>query len=218
MKYTNIKYKHEYGYWLSRFRQENDNLSNSHFASRMLLMAQEENDEFLRGKIVADFGCGPRGSLSWTSAPLQRIGIDVLIPEYLASFGNCMREHDMTYITCTEKIIPIQSSIVDVMFTINALDHVDDFQCMTHEILRILKPGGLFIGSLNLNQPATPCEPQTLTDISVRKSLLKFLNLSSYRLAKIHPKTPYKLMLENKLSNSYENDEQYILWVKGTKK
>jgi len=213
-----MKYNHEYAYWLSQFKRRNGHLSNAHFSTRMLLMTEEENDEFLRGKIFADFGCGPRGSLAWTNAPLLRIRIDVLIPDYLTSFSECMRKHDMTYITCTEKIIPLQSSIIDVMLTINALDHVDAFPCMTSEILRILKPGGLFIGSLNMNQPVTTCEPQTLTDTTVRENLLKFLNVSSYRLGKIHPTTPYKFMYENKLSNYYKKDEQYILWIKGTKK
>lgn len=213
-----MKYKQEYAYWLNRFTKEGGKLDNAHYEHRMLRMAEEENDEFMRDKIVADFGCGPRGSLSWTKTPMLRIGIDILATVYLQSFGQCMLEHDMTYITSTERIIPLQSSLVDVMFTLNALDHVDDLECMSKEILRVLKPGGLFVGSLNLNEPATPCEPQTLTEDIIKQNLLRHLNISSYRLAKIHPKNPYKFLYENKLSTFCEEDEPYILWVKGTKK
>ncbi len=31
----------------------------------MLAIAKREDDEFLSNKIVADFGCDPRGSLAW---------------------------------------------------------------------------------------------------------------------------------------------------------
>lgn len=212
-----MKYEQELTYWHNRFTQEEEKFDNAHYEHRMLRMAEEANDDFMRGKIVADFGCGPRGSLSWTKAPMLRIGIDILATVYLQSFGQCMLEHDMTYITSTERIIPLQSSLVDIMFTLNALDHVDNFECMTKEILRVLKPGGLFVGSLNLNEPATHCEPQTLTEDIIKKNLLRHINISSYRLAKIHPKSPYKFLYENKLSKKKKKDEPYILWVKGTK-
>ena len=44
----------------------------------MLAMAEEPTADFLAGKIVAAFGCGPRGSLVWAPNALLRIGIDVL--------------------------------------------------------------------------------------------------------------------------------------------
>lgn len=179
-------------------------------------MAEAANDEFIRWEIVADFGFGPKDRLAWTKKQMLRVAIDILTT--LQSFGPCTFEHDMTYITSTGRIIPLQYSLVDIMFTLNTLDHVDNFECMPKEILRLIKPSGLFEASLNLNEPATPCERHSLTENIIKQNLLRHLNISSYRLAKIHPKNPYKFLYENKLSTFCEEDEPYILWVKGTLK
>ena len=62
------KYDSELAFWKSRYEIDTGKFQNAHFRTEMLAMAQVENDEFLRGKIVADFGCGPRGSLVWAES------------------------------------------------------------------------------------------------------------------------------------------------------
>jgi len=213
-----MKYESELQYWINCFAKEGGRFNNGHYADRCLRMAEEQDDAFLKGKIVADFGCGPRGSLAWTTAPALRIGIDVLATAYLNCFGPCMLEHGMVYVTSTESIIPLPSSSVDVLFTLNAMDHVNSLSAMASEVLRVLKTDGLFIGSFNLHEPATPCEPQTLTETLLRKELLRHLHVASYRLALMHPKSPYKFMIENRLATTCDPNEKYVLWVKGTKK
>ena len=116
----------------------------------MLAMAEEPDDNFLKGKIVADFGCGPRSSLFWASSASLKIGIDVLADRYADEFTDNIISHGMIYLKSTEKVIPLPSNFVDVMFTLNAIDHVDSFSNMCSEIIRVLKPGGDFIGSFNL--------------------------------------------------------------------
>ena len=91
------KCEHELNYWQGRFKADNGNFGNTHYRKLMLAIAQESDDNFLKGKIVADFGCGPRGSLAWTDSPSRRIGIDVLVPIYLDFFGECMLGHGMDY-------------------------------------------------------------------------------------------------------------------------
>ncbi|NMC49333.1 MAG: class I SAM-dependent methyltransferase [Desulfovibrio sp.] len=169
-----MKYESELQYWMKCFVKEGRRFDNKHYADRCLQMAQEPDDTFLRDKVVADFGCGPRGSLAWTQAPAIRIGIDVLASTYINCFGQCMLDHNMIYVTSTETIIPIPSASMDVMFTMNAMDHVDDLSNMSAEVLRIMKPGGLFLGSFNLHEPATSCEPQTLTEELIRKYIAIF--------------------------------------------
>ena len=56
------KHFFELAYWQERFLIEIGNLANDHYRKLMLGIAQEKDDSFLAGKIVADFGCGPRGS------------------------------------------------------------------------------------------------------------------------------------------------------------
>ena len=178
-----FKYAEEIAYWQSewsaaRFRRD-------YYESTMLTLAQEPSAEFLRDKIVADFGCGPQGSLCWAKCARARIGIDVSADVY-SQFE--IHDHDMIYVTSTERKIPLPSNYVDVMFTMNAMDHVSNFSLMAAEIARVTAPGGLVIGAFNLGEPPTFSEPQTLTEDLVRSNLLQYLNVESARSAATGPK------------------------------
>lgn len=175
-----LKYDSELLYWRNRWEKEGHAFSNAHYQRTMLGMAGEADAGFLQGKIVADFGCGPRGSLCWADTARLRIGIDVLADAY-AQFG--IASHNICYVCSTEKRIPLPSGYIDVLYTLNAIDHVDQFEIICAELLRILSPGGIFLGSFNLDEPTTECEPQTLTEARVREHLLDPLKVSSYRIA-----------------------------------
>lgn len=213
-----IKYANELYFWMERFALENGVFNNSHYADLMLGIAGEPNDDFLQGKVVADFGCGPRGSLAWTSAPRRRFGIDVLAPAYLEHFGPCMQTHGMEYLPCTEGRIPLPSASVDVLFTINALDHVSDLSSMCKEVLRILKPGGLLVGSFNLHEPACACEPQNLSERLLGDRLFRHLSLSSYRLGLKNAVSTYKDLKDNRLVARADPAKPHVLWATGLKK
>jgi SAM-dependent methyltransferase len=170
----------------------------------------------LRGKVVADFGCGPRGSLVWATSPSLRIGIDVLADRYADEFTDNIISHGMIYLKCTERVIPLPSAFCDVVFTLNAIDHVDNFSVMCSEILRILKPGGLFIGSFNLNETPTSCEPQQLDEEAVRNNLLRYLETELYRITKQGAKgNAYGVFFDGNLS--YHPGERAYLWVRAKK-
>ncbi len=208
------KHFFELAYWQERFLIENGNLANDHYRKLMLGIAQEKDDSFLAGKIVADFGCGPRGSLAWTTTPARRIGIDVLIPAYLDSFGECMLKHGMEYVTSTERIIPLPAASVDVLFTINSLDHVDNLGEMADELFRIIKPGGLFLASFNLNEPPSGAEPQCFDEETLRLHIFKRLNIKSYRIALKNRHDTYKNMYDNKIIKNMP-EKPCILWMSG---
>lgn len=211
------KHSAELAFWRSRFEIDHGGFGNSHYRRIMLAMAGESSDEFLRGKIVGDFGCGPRGSLAWASASALRVGIDVLAATYAAHFPASLISHGMVYVTCTERLIPVPSSFFDIMFTLNAMDHVDDFAAMCSEVLRILKPGGDFIGSFNLEEPATTYEPQCLSEATIKQHLLDHLDILSCRLATPGPDDDeYRNLIENRLS--YRAGERGYLWLRGRKK
>jgi len=209
---TRAKQAAELAYWRSRWEQEGRNLGNSHYEKLMLAMAGEKDASFLAGKVVADFGCGPRGSLCWATQAKARIGIDVLADAY-AEFG--IDRHDMSYVRCTERSIPLPSGHVDVLFTLNALDHVAHFEVMCREILRVLRPGGDFIGSINLGKSSTISEPQCLTAQGVQDCLLSHLKVGLYRLA---PKGPeedtYRYFFEEPPEKEWT---PRILWVRAGK-
>ena len=132
-------------------------------------LAKEESHQFLEGKVVADFGCGPRGSLCWATSARCRIGIDVLADSYM-EFD--ISEQNMVYVASSEKKIPLPTNYLDIMFTMNALDHTSFIGLMCSEIVRVIKPGGTFIGSFNLAERGTFSEPQTLYEDKLESSLL----------------------------------------------
>jgi SAM-dependent methyltransferase len=203
----------ELGFWKREYEREGGRFQNSWYERNMLAMAGEPDGSFLAGKIVADFGCGPRGSLEWATAAKERIGIDVLASAYQQTFD--LSSHRTHYVNSTEARIPLPSASVDVLFTINAIDHVDDFTLMCNELLRILRPGGEFIGSFNLHEPATACEPQTLDEDIVKQHLLDHLLVKSYRVA---PKGPEgKRYVHFWDGRKVIGREEAFLWVRATK-
>lgn len=173
------KQAQELEYWQKRFEAEGGRLQNGWYERRMLAMAGETDAEFVKDKIIADFGCGPRGSLCWAGGARSRIGIDVLADAY-GRFG--IRDQHMIYVRSTEDMIPLPSSYLDVLFTMNALDHVTDLPAICHEVIRIIAPGGLLVGSFNLFEPATTCEPQTLTPELLDELLLRHFVIEHQRV------------------------------------
>lgn len=188
-----------------------------YYRDLMLGIAGEEDAAFVTDKVVADFGCGPRGSLTWAQTASIRIGIDVLAASYADLFPDEIAAHEMIYVTSTEKRIPLPSGVVDVMFSINALDHVSDFAAMSSEILRVLKPAGLLVASINLDEPPTAEEPQQLTEELVRRQLLASLIIDSYRTVDRHGvDQPYARAFER---GSLERTKGMpgFLWVRARK-
>lgn len=206
----------ELSFWRSTLESEKGTFKNSHYEKLMLAMAEEKSAAFLEGKIVADFGCGPRGSLVWAHSALLRIGIDVLADRYADEFTCNIISHRMIYLKSTEHVIPMPSDFLDIMFTLNAIDHVDNFSAMCAEIIRVLKPGGHFIGSFNLEEPATPCEPQQLSENIIKENLLNNLEVQSYRITKKGPQeAPYAPFFRGCLS--YQPGQEGYLWVRAKK-
>lgn len=211
------KCESELRFWRTRPRSEAGKLDNSHFKRIMLAMAGEETSDFITGKFVADFGCGPRGSLVWATSAALRIGIDVLADVYADEFTDDLLSHGTVYVKSTERVIPLPSNFVDVMFTLNAIDHVDHFAQMCNELVRVLKPGGLLIGSFNLEEPASKCEPQQLNEDLVKEHLLDALQCETYRVTAkpSDGKHQYSGFLEGNLS--YVPGQQGYLWVRAKK-
>jgi SAM-dependent methyltransferase len=209
------KYSSELGYWKARHRTEG--FDNRHYRGLMLAMARETDESFLAGKTVADFGCGPKGSLCWLQGAEAKIGIDVLAARYADAFPEAIRSHDMIYVTATEAVIPMPTASVDVMFTLNALDHAADLPAMSREIVRVLKPSGEFIGSFNLNEPCTVAEPLTLDEALLDRELLCRFTETSRRLGRFGPAgAEYQEMFDG--VSTYRPGERGYMWYRGTKR
>jgi len=132
----NSKLAEELLYWDGRYRSDGGQFKAHFYEAFLLQIAGEHDASFVEGKVVADFGCGPRGSLLWARRAAQRIGIDVLAPVYARLFGT--ETQNMQYVASTEASIPVTDASVDVLFCVNALDHTRDPVRMAAEMLRIL--------------------------------------------------------------------------------
>ncbi|WP_428024381.1 methyltransferase domain-containing protein [Arcobacter sp.] len=215
----NKKNLSELKYWQNRYDIENNYFQNSWFKKNMLRMS-EEDENFFTDKVVADFGCGPRGSLEWIKNSKVNIGIDVNTDLYADNFKNSIINHNMLYVKSTENVIPIPDNYVDILFTINAIDHVNNLEIMVNELIRILKPNGIFAGYFNLEEPASDCEPQRLTEELISNLLENKLNIEVYKTS-IIPKAPndkYDALHDEKEFEKYTKGDIGLLWIKGTKK
>ncbi|SHI70053.1 class I SAM-dependent methyltransferase [Pseudobutyrivibrio xylanivorans] len=213
-----VKYAGELGYWEDVYNRENHSFKNEFYKRLMLGIAEEKNDRFLSEKVVCDFGCGPRGSLTWMKSPAVKIGVDVLVPKYFEHFGETMINHEMIYVTSTEKYIPLPDEFVDCLLTINSLDHVRNLEIISSELNRILKKGGRLLASFNLFEPVTECEPQTLTEEIINEVLLKNFEIETYRIAERDEKETYKNLIDKNLLEKANKDCPCILWVSAVKK
>ena len=212
------KYLSEYLYWQRAWISGGGSFQKAHYPGLMLAMAGEADEAFLQDKVVADFGCGPCESLWWAKSARLRIGIDVVADRY-SEFN--ISSHQMCYVISTEQGIPLPSNYVDFMFTLNAMDHVQNLEVICHELIRTLKPGGEFIGSFNLGEPASTTEPQTLTEDKIKDCLLQHLEVVSYRLAPQDESLgghghSYRYFFEP-IPEGLKTDRQF-LWVRARKR
>lgn len=211
------KYDAELAFWKSRLEIDNGTFSNKHYRKIMLAMAERDNQDFITDKIIADFGCGPRGSLFWADNASVRIGIDVLSDIYADNFKSNIINHNMIYLKSTENVIPLPSEYCDIIFSLNAIDHVDNYQLMSNEIFRILKTGGEFIASFNIEEPETICEPQCLSENDVKEMFLGKLELISYRISEKGPSNDnYAPFFSGHLN--YQKGQEGYLWIRAVKK
>lgn len=210
------KYESELDFWVGRLEADGGTFTNDHYRDVMLGIAGETDAAFLSGKVVADFGCGPRGSLQWIEDAALRIGIDVLADRYVDAFTSNFLKHNMLYVKSTEKVVPLPTASVDVMFTVNAIDHVDNFEAICDELYRVIKPGGEFLGSFNLEEPPTACEPQQLSEARIKTALLDRLEITNYRVArKGPPSDTYQYLREG--DAEYQAGDEGCLWVRARK-
>ena len=114
--------------------------------------------DWYRGKRILDVGCGPRGSLDWATDAEARVGLDPLAEEYLR-MG--IDGEAMDYVAGVAERMPFPDASFDVVGSFNSLDHVDDVPRAAAEIARVLRPGGLFLLTTELNHRARLTEPQT---------------------------------------------------------
>jgi SAM-dependent methyltransferase len=102
-----------------------------------------------RGKTVMELGCN-RGYLLNTflqSESFTAIGAD-LSAEAL-EIGRLAYQDRIRFVQSTPNTVPLPTASVDIVYSIDTVEHLSQPQVMFREIHRILKPGGLFLVHFN---------------------------------------------------------------------
>lgn len=116
---------------------------------------------FAKGKLL-DIGSGPHPSAR-VFLGVDLYCLDPLIPRYAAA-GFPLHYYDSTkYVVAHAEEIPVTDRFFDAVISVNALDHVDDFERTALEIKRVLKKNGKLRFHLHYHKGTTE-EPIELTD------------------------------------------------------
>jgi len=120
-----------------------------------------ENDLFAMK--ILDIGSGPFPSaLCFLGAEVYCL--DPLFDRYIsAGFPVHIYEPRAKFVQAKAEAIPFNDGFFDVVVSVNAIDHVDDFEKTAVEIKRVLKPNARFRMHVHYH-PKTTAEPLELND------------------------------------------------------
>lgn len=125
--------------------------------------------EFLKGKRVLEIGCGPLpNALAFIDCEI--VGLDPLINRYIKA-GYPLRDYPdrITYVDSKAEKVPFTDGSFDAVISVNAIDHVDDFEKVASEIKRVLKDDGIMMIETHYHK-AKECEPVELNDKIVKEA------------------------------------------------
>jgi 2-polyprenyl-3-methyl-5-hydroxy-6-metoxy-1,4-benzoquinol methylase len=143
----------------------------------------EEVREIIRGtdladKIILDIGCGMGGPaivLARETGAAAVVGIDVqskllkLARQYASDAGVIDR---VEFRLVEPGPLPFEDSSFDVVFSKDALAHFADKTAIYREIVRVLRPGGVFLASDWLGGENTATSPEWARFIELSKHVL----------------------------------------------
>ena len=125
-------------------------------------------EDAFAGLKLLDIGSGPIPSaLAFRDCEIHCL--DPLLPGYVMA-GFPLHYYDRArFVHAPAESIPYPDDYFDAVISVNALDHVDDFDQAVREIRRALKPDGKLRFHLHYHT-ATPLEPVALNDQIVVRS------------------------------------------------
>jgi SAM-dependent methyltransferase len=151
---------------------------------RVLAEAGIDDPGFFDGKVVVDVGSGPLGFPDAVGAATS-ISVDPLHRRYAES-GLLDAGSRAVYLSVGAEDIPLPDGTVDVVVSRNNLDHVDDPAIAAAEMIRLLRPGGTLILSVDVDHPPTAAEPHELSHDAVRRLLTPLETVSERELGDGH--------------------------------
>lgn len=165
----------------------------------------------LCGQRVLEVGCGPLAPiLQFTDC--TRHGLDPLLDQYIQS-GWPLYDYDAKFVNAKGESMPYVDAYFDTVISVNALDHVDDFEQVASEIQRVIKIGGKVFLEVEYHRP-TVTEPLELNDARVLEAF------SSCKMTKVIERGKREMfqalvkrfgLISNKFEH-FTDDEQFVTW------
>lgn len=149
---------------------------------------------------LLDIGSGPfPNSLVFNDCEVY--SLDPLIAKYIEiGYPLFHYESRAKFIKGFSEYIPIEDDFFDAVISVNAIDHVDDFEKTAIEIERVLKPGGLLRMHVHYHKPTIE-EPLEINDMRFMSAYSWVDNL--IKIFESQTKTGYSLVNEK---------EKYVVW------
>jgi SAM-dependent methyltransferase len=140
--------------------------------------------DLLKGKRVLDVGSGPLAPIL-QFAKCTRHCVDPLANVYMTA-GWPLFEYDAKFINTGGECLPYPDGYFDAVISVNALDHVEDFEKVASEMQRVLRRGGEAYFEVEYHMP-TVTEPVKLNDARVvdafsRCELTPVINRSGWEM------------------------------------
>lgn len=105
--------------------------------------------------IILDIGCGPYDSISAIQG--KHIFLDDIMDAYVDKLS---ATHDGLRVCARTELMPFSDRSIDVVYSINMIDHVDDMPETMAEVHRVLKPGGkVYMQTYYNSHPLLETEP-----------------------------------------------------------
>ncbi len=155
---------------------------------------------YFAGKRVLEIGPGPLGLSRWFVGA-QVTGADPLVPFYIEA-GYPLSTHGMLYCDRpAEDLSVLPDNYFHAAISVNAIDHVDDFEKAVAELERLVKPDGEIRIETHYHA-ATTTEPCVLTDERVLAAFHKFemRKLSSVASSYFYPR------------GTHPDGDRFVLW------
>ena len=179
-----LQWKHfsELRFWKKLVRYEYDGVLINDWYEPLYTRVYGLERQDYNGKRVLDIGCGPLGSLEWADMTARRVGLDPLVPSYRKLAVAHQAQHKMEFVASRSESIPFPDGYFDIVSSLNSLDHVDNLDQTISEIKRVVKSGGMFLLSVEINHPPSPREPIIIDDAALEKFGPELTVIREYRV------------------------------------
>jgi SAM-dependent methyltransferase len=119
------------------------------------------------GRKVLEIGNGPLAPILQFEG-CERHCVDPLNNLYVEA-GWPLFDYDIKFLSVGAESLPYPDNHFDAVISVNALDHVDDFDRVAGEMQRVLKPDGEMLFEVEYHAP-TVTEPLALDDNYIRRA------------------------------------------------